>query len=80
MTLNVNLGEPYEVFVKSMIKQGYAGSQTEVIRQALRLYQREMQEEEERLVAKAVAHEMDLIKKGKLKTLPLKKIKEEFGL
>ena len=80
MTLNVNLGEPYEAFIKGMIKGGYAGSQTEVIRQALLLYKKEMEQEEEQLVAKAVAHEVELIKSGKVKTIPLKKIKEEFGL
>ncbi|MEW6329680.1 MAG: type II toxin-antitoxin system ParD family antitoxin [Candidatus Micrarchaeota archaeon] len=80
MTLNVNLGEPYEDFIKNMIKHGYAGSQTEVIRQALLVYQRQMKEEEETLVSKAVAHEMELIRTGKTKKIPLKKIKYEFGL
>ena len=80
MVLNINLGKPYEDFIESMIKHGYAGSQVEVIRQALTLYQREMEGEEEQLVAKAVAHEMELIKSGKMKTIPLKRVKEKFGL
>jgi Arc/MetJ-type ribon-helix-helix transcriptional regulator len=61
MTLNVNLGEPYEKFIKDIMKRGYASSQTEVIRQALAVYRREMESDEERRVAKAVESEMKFI-------------------
>ncbi|MEW6329808.1 MAG: hypothetical protein AB1468_06895 [Candidatus Micrarchaeota archaeon] len=80
MALNVNLGEPYENFIRDIMRRGYASSQTEVIRQALTLYRREMESGEERLVAKAVEREMKLIRSGKMKTIPLKDVKKQFGL
>jgi Arc/MetJ-type ribon-helix-helix transcriptional regulator len=33
--MNIKLGEPYEAAIKGIIEKGYAGSQTEVIRQAI---------------------------------------------
>ncbi|MGC8850988.1 MAG: hypothetical protein ACP5O3_02030 [Candidatus Micrarchaeia archaeon] len=52
--MNVNLGAPYEAIMQKVIEKGYAGNQTEVIRQALTAYEREIDEEEVRLVHKAV--------------------------
>jgi Arc/MetJ-type ribon-helix-helix transcriptional regulator len=52
--INVNLGAPYEAIMQKVIEKGYAGNQTEVIRQALTAYEREIDEEEARLVHKAV--------------------------
>lgn len=33
--MNINLGTPYEATIRKIIEKGYAGNQTEVIRQAL---------------------------------------------
>jgi len=33
--MNINLGAPYELAIKRIIEKGYAGNQTEVIRQAV---------------------------------------------
>ncbi|MFH1470282.1 MAG: hypothetical protein ABIF01_00885 [Candidatus Micrarchaeota archaeon] len=80
MTLNVKLGEPYEKFIRDVMKRGYASSQTEVIRQALTVYRREMERVYERPTSKAVEREMELIQSKKTNTKPLEKIKKEFGL
>ncbi len=76
MALNINLGKPYEEFIETMIKKGYAGSQVEVIRQALSLYRKQMEGEAKEHAAKA--RESEPIKAGK--PMPLKGIKEKFGL
>lgn len=78
MALNVNLGKPYEEFIESMIKNGYAGSQVEVIRQALSIYKGQMAGEAVSGVKEA-AKEMKL-KERKQKKIPLEDVKEKFGL
>ncbi len=77
MAMNVNLGVPYEVIVNKVIEMGYAGNQTEVIRQALLAYER-MLEEEKELVAKAVKIEMSEVKAGKIKTKSFNELKKKF--
>lgn len=72
--MNVNLGAPYEAIMERLVKKGYAGNQTEVIRQALLAYDREIEEEEVRLVNKGVKSEMGLIKAGKVKAIPFEKV------
>ena len=73
--MNVNLGMPYEAAIKSIIEKGYAGSQTEVIRQAILAYERMIEEEELVLVHKAVEIEMKDIQAKKSKTYSLEDIK-----
>lgn len=80
MALNVNLGTPYEAIIEKIIKKGYAGNQTEVIRQALTLYEREIDEEEVRLVNKGIDEAMAKIETGKARTYTLAEIEKEFGL
>lgn len=77
MALNVNLGTPYEAIIEKIIKKGYAGNQTEVIRQALMLYEREIDEEEARLVDKGVESMMADIEMGKVKTYSLEEVKKK---
>jgi Arc/MetJ-type ribon-helix-helix transcriptional regulator len=74
--MNINLGTPYEAAIKSIIEKGYAGSQTEVIRQAILAYERIIEEEELALVHKAVEIEMEEIEAGKVKTYSLEEIKK----
>jgi putative addiction module CopG family antidote len=76
MALNVNLGPPYEAIIEKIIKKGYAGNQTEVIRQALTAYEREIDEEEVRLVHKAVEAAMADIDSGKARTYTLEEVKK----
>ncbi|MFH0973979.1 MAG: hypothetical protein V1817_04310 [Candidatus Micrarchaeota archaeon] len=76
--MNVNLGAPYEAIIEKLIERGYAGNQTEVVRQALMAYERVIDEEEVTLVNKGVEFEMQEIKSGKVKLIPFEKIKKEF--
>ena len=63
--MNINLGAPYEMAIKRIIEKGYAGNQTEVIRQAVLAYERMIEEEELMLVHRAVETEMREIEAGK---------------
>jgi len=81
----VNVSGPYEKIIEKVIKKGYAGNKTEVVRQALIAYDRQLgiedeQEEEVRLVKKKVDEAMARIKSGKSKTYTLEEIKKEFDL
>ena len=78
--MNINLGVPYEVIVNKAIEKGYAGNQTEVIRQALLAYERMLEEEEVRLVNKGIELEMQEIREGKIKTKSLESIKKKYRL
>lgn len=74
--MNINLGVPYEATIKKIIEKGYAGNQTEVIRQAILAYERMLEEEELELVHKAVELEMEEIKSGRIKNYSLDEIKK----
>jgi Arc/MetJ-type ribon-helix-helix transcriptional regulator len=76
--MNVNLGAPYEAIIMKAIQKGYAGSQTEVIRQALKAYDQMLEEEEYTLVHKAVREEMQEIRAGNTKTYSLKDVKKSL--
>ena len=78
--MNVDLGVPYEAILKKAIEKGYAGNQTEVIRQALIAYERMLDEEEARLVNKGIELEMQEIKEGKVKAKSLAAIKKKYKL
>ena len=80
MYMNINLGYPYELIIKRIIEKGYAGNQTEVIRQALITYGREIEEEEVVLVHKAVQSEIQGIKQDVTKTKTLAQIKKKYHL
>ena len=74
--MNINLGAPYESAIKRLIEKGYAGNQTEVIRQALTAYERMLEEEELSLVHKAVGIELEEISQGKVKNYTLEEIRK----
>ena len=78
--MNVNLGVPYEAIVDKAIEKGYAGNQTEVIRQALLAYERMLEEEEVRLVNKGIEFEMQQLKEGKIKTKNIEQLKKKYKL
>jgi Arc/MetJ-type ribon-helix-helix transcriptional regulator len=74
--MNIKLGEPYEAAIKGIIEKGYAGSQTEVIRQAILAYEHMIEEEELALVHKAVELEMEHIDAGKIAAYSFEDIKK----
>jgi Arc/MetJ-type ribon-helix-helix transcriptional regulator len=77
--MDIDLGAPYEAFVQRIIEKEYAENPTEVLRQALVVYERQIEEEEMRLVHKAVEVEMEEIRSGKVKTIPWEEVKKELG-
>ncbi len=78
--MNINLGVPYESIIKKVMEKGYAGNQTEVVRQALLAYERMLEEEEVQLVNKGIRFEMQEIKEGKIKTKNFEAIKKKYKL
>jgi Arc/MetJ-type ribon-helix-helix transcriptional regulator len=78
--MNVNLGAPYEAITNKVIEKGYAGNQTEVIRQALLAYERMLEEEEVRLVNKGIEFEMQQLKEEKIKTKSLEQLRKKYNL
>jgi Arc/MetJ-type ribon-helix-helix transcriptional regulator len=80
MYMNVNLGAPYERIIKKVIARGYAGNQTEVIRQALLDLDRKMEEEEVRLVNKGIEAARKKIKENKEELKPMEQVFKECGL
>jgi Arc/MetJ-type ribon-helix-helix transcriptional regulator len=74
--MNINLGTPYETTIKRIIEKGYAGNQTEVIRQAIVAYEHMLEEEEMMLVHRAVDIEVEEIEAGKAKTFSFEEIKK----
>ena len=63
--MNISIGPPYEAVIKRIIEKGYAGNQTEVIRQAILAYERMLEEEELMLVHRAVTAEVNEIEARK---------------
>ena len=78
--MNVDLGVPYEAILRKVIERGYAGNQTEVVRQALLAYERMLEEEEVRLVNKGIELEMQDIRAGRIKTKSMDCIKKKYKL
>ena len=78
--LNVELGRPYLAIINKAIEKGYAGNMSEVIRHALKAFEREMDEEEARLVKKGVDEMMKGVKGGKIRTKPLSEIEKKYGV
>jgi Arc/MetJ-type ribon-helix-helix transcriptional regulator len=75
--MNVNLGTPYESILRRIIEKGYAGNQTEAIRQALMEFDRKIEEEEAALVHKVVEFEMQRIDSGEAKTYSWDEVKKK---
>ena len=59
VSMNINIGRPYEEAIRRIIDKGYAGNQTEVIRQAILAYEKMLEEEEMMLVHRGVSIEME---------------------
>jgi Arc/MetJ-type ribon-helix-helix transcriptional regulator len=78
--MNINLGVPYEAAIKRIIEKGYAGNQTEVIRQALTAYERMLEEEEMILVHKACEYEMRDFLAGNVKGKTIEELEEKYNI
>jgi len=77
--MNINLGPPYEASISRIIERGYAGNQTEVIRQAIMAYERMLEEEEMMLVHRGVESELSKVRSGEMKTYSLEEVKRDLG-
>jgi len=73
--MNINIGSPYEAAILRIIEKGYAGNQTEVIRQAILAYERMLEEEELMLVHRAVTMEVSEMEAKKTPTFTFDEIK-----
>jgi Arc/MetJ-type ribon-helix-helix transcriptional regulator len=76
--MNVNIGTPYEAIIKKIIEKEYAGNQTEVIRQALIAYERQLDAEEKELVEKAITIELAELESKNSKTMSHEDMKKKF--
>lgn len=74
--INISIGPPYEAVIKRIIDKGYAGNQTEVIRQAILAYERMLEEEELMLVHRAVMVEVREIEAKKTRSTSFDEIKK----
>ena len=73
--MNISIGSPYEAVIKKIIEKGYAGNQTEVIRQAILAYERMLEDEELMLVHRAVTIEVSEMETKKIPTHSFDEIK-----
>ena len=73
--MNISIGSPYEAAIKRIIEKGYAGNQTEVIRQAILAYERMLEVEELMLVHRAVTAEVSEIETKKTPSFSFDEIK-----
>jgi Arc/MetJ-type ribon-helix-helix transcriptional regulator len=74
--MNIRIGSPYEAVIKRIIEKGYAGNQTEVIRQAILAYERMLEDEELMLVHRAVAVEVSEIESKKTPSFSFDEMKK----
>jgi Arc/MetJ-type ribon-helix-helix transcriptional regulator len=79
--LNIELGRPYTSIIERAIEKGYAGNKSEVIRHALKAYEREIEAcEGAMLVKKGVDDMMSKIKSGEIKSKPYSVVRKKYGL
>lgn len=74
--MNISIGTPYEAAIKRIIEKGYAGNQTEVIRQAILAYERMIDDEELMLVHRAVEVEVKEIEADEIKSYTFDQIRK----
>jgi len=74
--MNISIGTPYEAAIKRIIEKGYAGNQTEVIRQAILAYERMLDDEELMLVHRAVEMEVKETEADEAKSFTFDQIKK----
>jgi len=75
----VSLCPAHEAKLRKIIDLGYAGNQTEAIRQAITEYFRQIEEEEASLVCQAVERELEQHKQSGAKEYSLAELKKSLG-
>jgi len=76
--MNISIGAPYEAAIKRIIEKGYAGNQTEVIRQAVLAYERMLEQEELLLVHRAATAEVREIEAGNCSTVSFDELRKNL--
>lgn len=67
--MNVNIGEYYEAKLRAMIARGVAANKTEAMRMSVLAYERQLEEEEERMVAARLDEEIPKLDRKKFVSL-----------
>jgi Arc/MetJ-type ribon-helix-helix transcriptional regulator len=67
--MNVNIGEYYEAKLRDIIARGVAANKTEALRMSVLAYERQLEEEEERMVAAKLDEEIPKLDRKKFVTL-----------
>ena len=77
--MNINLGTPYEAKLQKIIQRGYAGNQTEALRQAITRYEQDLEDEEAELLRKACEADLEKMRKeGRTKLYTLDEIRRKY--
>ena len=63
--MNVNIGEYYEAKLRGIIARGVAANKTEAMRMSVLAYERQLEEEEERMVAARLDEEIPRLDRKK---------------
>jgi len=78
-TMNINLGAPYEAKLQKIVKRGYAGNQTEALRQAITRYEQDLEDEEAELLRIACERDIEQMHKdGRTKLYTLDEIRKKY--
>ncbi len=77
--MNINLGAPYEAKLRKIVKSGYAGNQTEALRQAITRYEQDLEDEEAEQLRKACETELEKTRQeGKTKTYTFEEVMRKY--
>ena len=63
--MNINIGDYYEAKLRAIISRGVAANKTEALRMAVVAYERQLGEEEERMVAAKLDEEIPALDRKK---------------
>jgi Arc/MetJ-type ribon-helix-helix transcriptional regulator len=63
--MNVNIGEYYEAKLMRLISKGVATNKTEALRMAINAYEKQIEEQEEKMVIDRIEHEYEKMDKTK---------------
>ena len=77
--MNINLGAPYEEKLRNIIQRGYAGNQTEALRQAITRYEQDLEDEEAQKLAMACDGAFEKMRReGRTKTYTLEEVMRKY--
>ena len=75
--MNINIGEYYEAKLRRFVKLGVASNKTEALRMAVISYEKQLEDEETRLVLERIAEDEQRLAHSKSKNIPLDKLLEK---